>query len=199
MDKKFDNLLEELKEIKDKQIETLRKEKERYDKLYDEDFLMSEFLDVLNDILSYKDKILSLSKVIRSGGDFRLDSINLEVNINKNWVFTAYLCNDSKLNQLEFGVCDKRGRYLFYCYYYLKEGCEDRDEIYIDDKWFARIKDDKAIDLNSGIITSSIDLSSRVRDFVFDIKSVNFDDFLNKAVEELIEKQKTALGRQWVI
>lgn len=194
MDKNFDNLLEELKEIKDKQIEVLRKEKEYRNKLYDKEFLVSEFLSVLDDMLSYKDKILSLLNVLTSGSDVRLNDWKLDVDISKEWGFIA--CFDGgadKKDRLNFGVYDRCGNYVFNCCYYLREGCENRDEVIVRGEWFARVKDGKAVDVNAGAVTFSTDSFKKVGDFVSDFKSIDFGVFLNKVVEDLIEEQKKIL------
>ena len=194
MDKNFEDLLKELKEIKDGQIEILRKEKEYRNKLYGKKFLVSEFLSVLNDMLPYKDKILSLLNVLTSGSDVRLNDWKLDVDIDKEWGFIARFDDRAdKRDRFSFGVYDKSGNYLFKCCYYLREGCENRDEVTVREEWFARIEDGKAVDVNAGAVTFSTDSFKKVGDFVSDFKSIDFGAFLNKVVEDLIEEQKKIL------
>lgn len=194
MDKNFEDLLKELKEVKDGRIEILRKEKEYRNKLYSKEFLVSEFLSVLNELLLYKGKIMDLLSVLASGSDVRIGCNELDVKINKNWGFTACLSGGANWqDRLDFGIYDNNKDYLFHCFYYLREGCENRDEVTVRGEWFARIKDGKAVDINAGAIKSCIDSRDRVSRFVVDFKSIDFGAFLNSVVEYLIDEQKKRL------
>lgn len=188
----FEKKLEELKRAKEERIEYEKGSKKIREDLTDDKLLEGVLISVLNDVLSYRDKCISILEVLKLGEDYGLAKDEFCIDVTRRWRFSISYA--SKRDSLNVSICDKANEgesSLIECVCPFKKCDEHKGSIYIKRRLFTEIKD-KEIGkvVQDTIIATEDNYKEALRNFVLDFKLNDFNKCFDDNMDKLIGEQR---------
>ena len=192
MFKSFEEKLEELKRAKKERMEYEKHSKKVRKDLMDDKLLEGVLISVLNDVLPYRDKCVSILEVLKQGEDYGLAKDEFCIDVVRRWRFSISYA--SKRDGLNISIYDKTNEgesSLVECVCPFKKCDEYKGSVYIKRRLFAEIKDKEIGKVVQDIIIATEDnYKEALRNFVLDFKLNNFDKCFDDNLDKLIGEQR---------
>ena len=188
----YEENLKELKRTKDEQIEYARYSKSIREKLMDDECLEKGLIEFLNKVFFYRDSFVFILDVLKLGEEFGLDKNKFYINTTRRWKLTVEDAHEK--DKLKISIYDKEREdegALVKCFCPSKHYYDCNGRVYIEERLFCEIKDNKIGDVVEDAVVAIEDKNKKaLRNLVFTFKVIDFNDCFDKSVDKIIQEQK---------
>lgn len=186
MDNSFNTFAKRIKSLKEQEVKNKINRKKEYVRLLDLQCLEEEFLNIINRVLSLKEKFISLLNILCIGSLYDLGDYDFDFDLNRGWrLYISRFPEDNFFDITICNSCDASHTCLLRCVFYLDKKYKQNDRIYIDDFIVGEFISEQTPVIFKEIFTNGNFNNTYLRIFVLDLKNVDIEDCFFSSLVEL--------------